>query len=940
MADESPRDQSEAVGSGSGRGDARRSQPTASTADAYVEVRRDRDSVAEQLRLLRRELKAWQATTRDDGGSIQDIREELLGTLREQLDKAVAETRVTTDEVARQVESLVPQVDGRVRDVLAGHTKTLDDRFSGVAEEFRSNLEALVEEAKGLQASVEKKRVHTEAILNALIEVSDQQAEHVVQYQPGTIQQLRQRIAVLEDEQSELRAKKREAEAQLIDAQREVESYKAQHGLRDIKELDAQKEELKKQLEGLRRDIGNIEQLRVNYDALQVEANELRAARSTYETVQREAVDAAQMRAQIASLEGKMFELDQERRDANERATRVQRVIDGLRRDKDKLAGDVSRLEGESDRLKASLESHVAREQDFEDRSARVEAERQRLDEREREIERELRDRGEELHAKDRMLDEEYRRRHQDLWDKVILEHQDALTQATRGREEAERTLETLKAAIDGLKQELAAMHRKELDAVAAIRERELAIDRLEIAIRRHDTEAQSLVDRIAQLQSDEKEARQRVRDAESALAGQDAAVKRLEAEAAEIRGQIERLRKDRDRQEKGVTHEERIKAIRQTVAEPREFPLVSDPVAEVAWLQDVRKGIEASGFNFPERLLQAFHTSLKIADWSSLTVLAGVSGTGKSELPKLYSRFGGIEFLQVPVLPNWDSPTDLFGFFDYLSGQFKPTQLLQTVVQCSEQNRMLVVMLDEMNLARVELYFSELLSRLEGRRHEGDTPIMPVDIGSGMDPYDVQLGSNLLFVGTVNEDESTNTLSDKVLDRANVIYFPRPRDLVTRDQDRLADRARSGLSPRVWQSWQRGTAVLDPAVREQIKSAFNQINQALSLVNRAVAHRILQTTERYVANHPLVFAGQNRGGTGAAWKVAFGDQIAQKVMPKLRGVTVDSKDGSQCLDRIAKVVGEHCPDLRDDYKRAREAGEGQFIWCSAGYLEGGETTA
>ena len=898
-----------------------------------------RDAVAEQLKLLRGELKAWQATSRDDGGAIQDIREELLGTLRDQLDTAVTQAKATTDEVAKQVERLVPHVDDRVRVALAGHAKTLDEQFSGVASQFRTNLESLVQEAKGLQSTIEKKRAHTEAILNALIEVSDQQAEHVVQYQPGTIQQLRQRIAVLEEEQNDLRTKRREAEAQLIEAQREVESYKAQHGLRDIKELEAQKEGLTTGLESLRREIGNVEQIKINYDALQVEVNELRAARASFQTTQREAIDATQMRAQLATLEGEKYELDRERRDANERAARAQRDIERLKGDKERLGRDVLRLEGQLETLNSSLESHVAREQDFEERRGRLEENWQQLEGRRQEIERSLRERGEELHAKDVLLEDAHARRSQDLWDKVKLEHQDALQVAIKERDDAEGSRQTLNASIDGLKKELAAMHRKEIDAGAAVRERELAIDSLEKDIRRREADATSLGERIAQLQSDEKEARQRVREAESALAGQDAAVARLEAEAEEIRCQIERLRKDRDRQEKGVTYDERIKAIRQRVSHPGDFNVAADPASEAAWLQGVQQGIEDSGFNFPNRLLQAFHTSLKIADWSSLTVLAGVSGTGKSELPKLYSRFGGVEFLQVPVLPNWDSPTDLFGFFDYLSGQFKPTQLLQAVVQCSEQNRMLLVMLDEMNLARVELYFSELLSRLEGRRHGGDTPIMPVDVGSGMDPYEVKLGSNLLFVGTVNEDESTNTLSDKVLDRANVIYFPRPRNLVTRDQDRLAERVGGGLSPRAWQSWQRGSKVLDPAVREQIKSAFNQINDALALVNRAVAHRILQMTERYVANHPRVLAGQSSEAGGEAWKVAFGDQIAQKVMPKLRGVTVDSKNGSQCLDKIAKVINEYCVDLRDDYKRAREAGEGQFIWCSAGYLEGGEAT-
>jgi GTP-binding protein Era len=61
--------------------------------------------------------------------------------------------------------------------------------------------------------------------------------------------------------------------------------------------------------------------------------------------------------------------------------------------------------------------------------------------------------------------------------------------------------------------------------------------------------------------------------------------------------------------------------------------------------------------------LFYAFHTALKIADWSSVTVLAGVSGTGKSELPRLYSAFGGLNFINVPVQPNWDSQESMLGF-------------------------------------------------------------------------------------------------------------------------------------------------------------------------------------------------------------------------------------------------------------------------------------
>ena len=73
----------------------------------------------------------------------------------------------------------------------------------------------------------------------------------------------------------------------------------------------------------------------------------------------------------------------------------------------------------------------------------------------------------------------------------------------------------------------------------------------------------------------------------------------------------------------------------------------------EVAWLEDVWSKCENYGIKFNKRILYAFHTALKINEWSTITVLAGVSGTGKSELPRLYAEFGGLNFCSVAVQPN-----------------------------------------------------------------------------------------------------------------------------------------------------------------------------------------------------------------------------------------------------------------------------------------------
>lgn len=98
---------------------------------------------------------------------------------------------------------------------------------------------------------------------------------------------------------------------------------------------------------------------------------------------------------------------------------------------------------------------------------------------------------------------------------------------------------------------------------------------------------------------------------------------------------------------------------------------------AEKAALQSTASYLESHGLQYPKRVLHAFHAALKTADMSPLVVLAGISGTGKSLLPKRYSEAMGIHMVSLAVQPRWDSPQDLFGFFNHLEGRYKATELL-----------------------------------------------------------------------------------------------------------------------------------------------------------------------------------------------------------------------------------------------------------------------
>ena len=321
--------------------------------------------------------------------------------------------------------------------------------------------------------------------------------------------------------------------------------------------------------------------------------------------------------------------------------------------------------------------------------------------------------------------------------------------------------------------------------------------------------------------------------------------------------------------------------------------------------LKAVAEHIKASKFVVPERLLNAFHTSLKTSDMSSLTVMAGVSGTGKSAIPKLYSEAMGIHFQPLAVEPRWDSPKDLLGFFNYVTNRYEPTTLARALFQfqglngkafqpdVDMQEYMLMPMLDEMNLARIEYYFSEFLSKLEMRRlvaplTRENLGVVALEIFQGWEdpekkqpkeePIRLFANQNTLFVGTMNEDETTQSLSDKVIDRANVLYFGRPAKL----QDKAGGAGHSisfqPLKKATWDSWHQ------KASEGELKFAMDildRLNKTLADFNRPFAHRTFQAMLSYIANYP-VKPGEDKD---AVIKRALADQIGMRIMPKLYGV-------------------------------------------------------
>lgn len=363
--------------------------------------------------------------------------------------------------------------------------------------------------------------------------------------------------------------------------------------------------------------------------------------------------------------------------------------------------------------------------------------------------------------------------------------------------------------------------------------------------------------------------------------------------------------------------------------------------LAELSWLKNIQEKMEESGIKISPKLLFAFHTSVKIHDWSPLVVLAGVSGTGKSELPRQYAHHGGMNFVSVPVKPDWDSMQSLFGYYNSIENKFEPTELSRAIyyMQSAQmKNTMLLILLDEMNLAYVELYFSDLLSKFETNRGTDDVITYDISLGANETPEKMEIGSNILWVGTMNEDETTKALSDKVVDRSTLLTFPRPKTLVSRNADVKIAPSEKWLSQSLWNKWCKITLdeerIKGKIDIESYRKIIENINDQMSKVNRNLGHRVWQSIERYVFSHPLTIANIDNGTEfKKQFDSAFAEAVAFKVMPKLRGIEV-SGESKKVLDAIGAIINADVPSLSEDYKQAMSLSSRIFQWCSAKFMD------
>ena len=161
----------------------------------------------------------------------------------------------------------------------------------------------------------------------------------------------------------------------------------------------------------------------------------------------------------------------------------------------------------------------------------------------------------------------------------------------------------------------------------------------------------------------------------------------------------------------------------------------------------------------------------------SHFMILEGLSGTGKSSLPRYFAKFINANLLFVPVQTTWRDKSSIFGYFNDFSKTYVETDFLLNLYHANyNPDQIHIFVLDEMNISRVEYYFADLLSLLEYPKDEWKLKLMQLPYNfvppAKLDDGVIQILDNSYFVGTANKDDSTFSITDKVYDRAITIDF------------------------------------------------------------------------------------------------------------------------------------------------------------------------
>ncbi len=277
----------------------------------------------------------------------------------------------------------------------------------------------------------------------------------------------------------------------------------------------------------------------------------------------------------------------------------------------------------------------------------------------------------------------------------------------------------------------------------------------------------------------------------------------------------------------------------------------------------------------------------------SKLSILQGMSGTGKTSLPKIFAEavYGNCDIIEVES--SWKDKNELLGYYNEFSMKYSPKKFTQALYKAAlNPDIFTFILLDEMNLSRIEYYFSDFLSLMENEEHQREIKLINIKLSRKVEGEDfeylalneghtLKVPKNVWFIGTANRDESTFVISDKVYDRAHTMNFTK-----------RAPKVRNYASPMDKQFYDYETMnrlFVDAKKQGNFDAENSELIKAVEALlapfNISFGNRILKQIEEFVNIYQACFDKENVESE-AVEKI-----ILSKVVAKLETKTLDDKE-------------------------------------------------
>ncbi|MEF3310857.1 AAA family ATPase [Paenibacillus sp. GYB004] len=340
-----------------------------------------------------------------------------------------------------------------------------------------------------------------------------------------------------------------------------------------------------------------------------------------------------------------------------------------------------------------------------------------------------------------------------------------------------------------------------------------------------------------------------------------------------------------------------------------------TDEIEEYDFLNKLLYLAHKESLVYEEADLYNFHVALKT---NFITVLGGMSGTGKTKLAMLYAKALGLKngdnLLVLAVSPAYSEPSDILGYLNQQLGIYmeSETGLVSFLQRAEEQpDRLFMVIFDEMNLGQVEHYFSPFISLLE---MDDDNRFLTLFSDTAMcrdkkTKSKIQIGKNIMFVGTANFDETTKDFSKRLLDRANVIHlqkykFQDANAKIKEFSGPALDWEGSINSNMFCKKWTSESQGLHGLEYEEM-DLLDKLHEKLRNIDAqtGVSFRIFRGIGDYLANIPK---DENRDAM-LQREHAFDYQVRQRILTKIRGhrEQIESLVGTYDFQKNEYVYGD-----------------------------------